>query len=147
MNATESTNNAATDNFPSHFSSAQENRPSCTFGVKCYRKNPSHRLELAHPGDNDFKLPSLPQADADAPDCKYGKHCYRFNPLHYQQFKHPTDINVQENYKNYCLLKKRRRTQVASSQNTYDNFNDESDEDDPFDTDSDDSEYVPSDTP
>uniref|UniRef100_A0A1B0FM08 PBZ-type domain-containing protein n=1 Tax=Glossina morsitans morsitans TaxID=37546 RepID=A0A1B0FM08_GLOMM len=149
MNTIESTNNAHTDNSASQFSPAPVNRSSCTFGVKCYRKNPSHRLEFAHPGDDDFKLHPLPQADANAPDCKYGKNCYRFNPLHYQQFKHPSDINVEDNYKNYYVLKKRRRAQTSSSQNDHANFgdeSDESDEEDPFGTESDDSDYVPSDT-
>ena len=30
-------------------------RPSCSFGASCYRKNPAHRNDTAHPGDHDFK--------------------------------------------------------------------------------------------
>lgn len=29
-------------------------RKSCEFGKKCNRKNPSHRKEFAHPGDDDY---------------------------------------------------------------------------------------------
>ena len=29
-------------------------RPSCPFGASCYRKNPAHRQDHAHPGDQDF---------------------------------------------------------------------------------------------
>ena len=31
-------------------------RPSCSFGSSCYRKNPQHKVEEAHPGDNDYKV-------------------------------------------------------------------------------------------
>lgn len=34
-------------------------RPSCSFGAKCYRKNPQHRKDEAHPGDVDWADPSL----------------------------------------------------------------------------------------
>ena len=31
-------------------------RPQCPFGTSCYRKNPQHKIEEAHPGDNDYKV-------------------------------------------------------------------------------------------
>ena len=34
---------------------ATARRPSCSFGASCYRKNPAHRNDTAHPGDHDFK--------------------------------------------------------------------------------------------
>lgn len=30
-------------------------REACRYGETCYRKNPQHRLEFAHPGDPDYK--------------------------------------------------------------------------------------------
>ena len=29
-------------------------RPICPFGISCYRKNPQHKIDEAHPGDNDY---------------------------------------------------------------------------------------------
>lgn len=34
-------------------------RPSCAFGNKCYRKNPQHKVEEAHPEDNDYTVRHL----------------------------------------------------------------------------------------
>ena len=31
-------------------------RPICPFGISCYRKNPQHKIDEAHPGDNDYKV-------------------------------------------------------------------------------------------
>ena len=31
-------------------------RPSCPFGSACYRRNPQHRIDQAHPGDADYKV-------------------------------------------------------------------------------------------
>lgn len=30
-------------------------RPSCSYGATCYRKNPQHKIDAAHPGDSDYK--------------------------------------------------------------------------------------------
>jgi hypothetical protein len=35
------------------------NRPSCGYGAGCYRKNPQHRKDEAHPGDIDWVDPTL----------------------------------------------------------------------------------------
>ena len=67
-------------------------RPSCAYGGTCYRKNPAHRTEEAHPGDEDFR--DLDQADDDdneddgRPECEYGRDCYRKNPEHRKDFRH-----------------------------------------------------------
>mmetsp|Transcript_40282 Transcript_40282/g.96564 ORF Transcript_40282/g.96564 Transcript_40282/m.96564 type:complete len:341 (-) Transcript_40282:114-1136(-) len=55
-------------------------RPACKFGAECYRANPSHRGDFAHPGDPDYADPAndaalaaalqheeLAEHDADAP--------------------------------------------------------------------------------
>ena len=64
-------------------------RPSCGYGATCYRKNPAHRTEEAHPGDDDFR--DLDQADDEddgRPECEYGRDCYRKNPDHRKDFRH-----------------------------------------------------------
>ena len=33
---------------------AASGRASCRFGAGCYRKNPQHKLDEAHPGDEDY---------------------------------------------------------------------------------------------
>jgi len=72
-------------------------RSSCPFGSACYRKNPQHRQDEAHPGDDDFKDPvaTVPQddnaddnADDDRPECEYGTDCYRQNPQHRKDYRH-----------------------------------------------------------
>ena len=30
-------------------------RKSCPFGASCYRRNPQHKLDEAHPGDEDYR--------------------------------------------------------------------------------------------
>jgi aprataxin and PNK-like factor len=65
-------------------------RPTCNFGVRCYRKNnPIHRAAEAHPGDTDYRRPDFPPAPSDAPPCPYGASCYRRNPRHFLEFSHP----------------------------------------------------------
>merc|ERR1719462_1039829 len=61
-------------------------RPSCPFGASCYRKNPAHRQDHAHPGDRDFHQDS--DENVDKPECEYGVDCYRKNPQHRKDFKH-----------------------------------------------------------
>jgi len=34
-------------------------RPSCNYGATCYRKNPKHKDEEAHPGDDDYQDPNV----------------------------------------------------------------------------------------
>jgi len=66
-------------------------RPSCPFGSSCYRKNPIHKREEAHPGDGDFIDPTNTTVDDEndeRPECEYGTKCYRKNPSHKRQFKH-----------------------------------------------------------
>ncbi|CAF0783466.1 unnamed protein product [Adineta steineri] len=70
-------------------------RPICQFGATCYRKNPTHRAEHSHPGDDDYDeskkfndMDDMDDNDADKPDCPFGKSCYRQNPQHKRDFKH-----------------------------------------------------------
>jgi len=64
-------------------------RSSCPFGSGCYRKNPQHRQDEAHPGDDDYKDPAAVDAeDEDKPECEYGTDCYRQNPQHRRDYRH-----------------------------------------------------------
>lgn len=64
-------------------------RPSCEHGIRCFRHNPEHRSDQAHPGDNDYRRPEFPQASPGAPRCPYWAACYRRNPDHFRMFEHP----------------------------------------------------------
>ncbi|XP_032596036.1 aprataxin and PNK-like factor isoform X2 [Drosophila grimshawi] len=68
-------------------------RPSCHFGIRCYRQNPAHRNSEAHPGDSDYRRPSYPMPPLGTPSCPFGNSCYRRNPMHFQQYSHPPDCN------------------------------------------------------
>ena len=70
----------------------QQPRTSCPYGPSCYRRNPEHFQEEAHPGDPDYKDPMTEEEEAKEadgrPECEYGADCYRRNPEHRKQFKH-----------------------------------------------------------
>jgi len=72
-------------------------RPSCKFGIKCYRRNPFHRVEEAHPGDLDYRRPEFPEPPVGTPFCPFGNVCYRRNPVHFQQFSHPPQTDFHQN--------------------------------------------------
>jgi aprataxin and PNK-like factor len=64
-------------------------RPSCEFGIRCYRNTADHQREFAHPTDADYRRPNYPPAPSDAPDCPWGTACYRRNPDHFRALRHP----------------------------------------------------------
>ncbi|XP_035782691.1 aprataxin and PNK-like factor isoform X1 [Anopheles albimanus] len=64
-------------------------RPSCDFGIRCYRAGSDHRAQFAHPGDRDYRRPNFPPAPPGAPLCPFGAKCYRRNPQHFVDFQHP----------------------------------------------------------
>uniref|UniRef100_A0A0K8VRQ7 Aprataxin and PNK-like factor n=1 Tax=Bactrocera latifrons TaxID=174628 RepID=A0A0K8VRQ7_BACLA len=66
-------------------------RQSCRFGIRCYRRNPMHRSEEAHPGDHDYRRPIYPPPPKGTPECPFGDQCYRRNPTHFEQFNHPPE--------------------------------------------------------
>ncbi|XP_049549069.1 aprataxin and PNK-like factor isoform X2 [Anopheles darlingi] len=70
-------------------SNAAPLRPSCDFGIRCYRAGSDHRTQFAHPGDRDYRRPDFPPAPPDAPFCPFGARCYRRNPQHFVDFQHP----------------------------------------------------------
>uniref|UniRef100_A0A1Q3F7C5 PBZ-type domain-containing protein n=1 Tax=Culex tarsalis TaxID=7177 RepID=A0A1Q3F7C5_CULTA len=69
-------------------------RPSCQFGIACYRHTADHRSEFAHPHDVDYRRPALPPAPDDAPHCPFGAACYRRNPVHFREYQHPDSTSV-----------------------------------------------------
>ena len=50
---------------PSTSTEARE-RKSCQFGTACYRKNPQHRIDEAHPGDVDYKEVNVVNSDTSS---------------------------------------------------------------------------------
>ena len=43
-------------------------RKSCPFGASCYRKNPQHKSDEAHPGDDDYRAAAAAGEDEDDDD-------------------------------------------------------------------------------
>ncbi|CAF1557126.1 unnamed protein product, partial [Adineta steineri] len=61
-----------------------QSRRSCRYGRDCYRKNPEHREEFAHPGDRDYR-----EGGSGKEKCRYGSQCYRKNNAeHMAKFSH-----------------------------------------------------------
>uniref|UniRef100_A0A0K2TLQ9 Putative LOC100680322 [Nasonia vitripennis] n=1 Tax=Lepeophtheirus salmonis TaxID=72036 RepID=A0A0K2TLQ9_LEPSM len=56
------------------------NRPSCAYGTSCYRRNPQHRIDEAHPGDSDY--------NDVRPECNFGIDCIRKNSRHKIEYQH-----------------------------------------------------------
>ncbi|XP_055321601.1 aprataxin and PNK-like factor [Sitodiplosis mosellana] len=109
-------------------------RACCRYGIRCYRRNPAHRVQEAHPGDADYRLPDYPDPPLGAAPCPYLDRCYRRNPAHFAQFSHKaswrTDSSGKEGYEATAKTPKRTTTNTAT--------NDVQDsEDDPYATDDD----------
>ncbi|XP_039955138.1 aprataxin and PNK-like factor [Bactrocera tryoni] len=118
-------------------------RQSCRFGIRCYRRNPMHRSEEAHPGDHDYRRPIYPPPPKGTPECPFGDQCYRRNPIHFEQFNHPPETDFEQNYKNY-RLRQRQRQQQRDDNTNINNSELDDDSEDPFnDEDAFDSDYVP----
>uniref|UniRef100_A0A023ELP1 Putative aprataxin and pnk-like factor n=1 Tax=Aedes albopictus TaxID=7160 RepID=A0A023ELP1_AEDAL len=130
-------------------------RPSCEFGIRCYRRTLEHRAQFAHPNDSDYRRPTFPAAPSDAPHCPYGATCYRRNPQHFRDFQHPnsttvtpavtvTVINpapgagIQGNDQNGRRRRRRLARDIVIAAMADPNLFDDSDEDDDDDDDGDD---------
>uniref|UniRef100_A0A1I8P8B3 PBZ-type domain-containing protein n=1 Tax=Stomoxys calcitrans TaxID=35570 RepID=A0A1I8P8B3_STOCA len=105
-------------------------RLSCPYGDDCYRANPSHRSEVAHPGDEHYTAPRMPSPVAGAPKCRYWRQCYRTNYDHFRNFRHP----------------RRNAYTITNNPTGIDSFDetDSEEEEDPF-AESSGSDYLPSD--
>ena len=58
-----------------------------------FRKNPSHKRQFAHPGDDDYVPPmdiddDSDMEESDKPECEFGVNCFRKNPQHKKAYKH-----------------------------------------------------------
>lgn len=68
----------------------------CPYGERCYRKNPKHFKEFAHPskdGKDHVKIKDTEAKKIDTsklPPCPYGANCYRKNLVHFAEYSHPT---------------------------------------------------------
>uniref|UniRef100_A0A182YRN0 PBZ-type domain-containing protein n=1 Tax=Anopheles stephensi TaxID=30069 RepID=A0A182YRN0_ANOST len=111
-------------------------RPSCDFGIRCYRAGQDHRSAFAHPGDLDYRRPSLPPPPPGTPMCPFGARCYRRNPQHFREYDHP-DPNA--------VLPRTPRHQGASRRQAFDTMSDEEYdyESEPDFDDSSSDEYIP----
>uniref|UniRef100_A0A182RE24 PBZ-type domain-containing protein n=1 Tax=Anopheles funestus TaxID=62324 RepID=A0A182RE24_ANOFN len=103
-------------------------RPSCDFGIRCYRAGQEHRSAYAHPGDLDYRRPNLPPPPPGSPMCPFGARCYRRNPQHFREYDHP-DPNAE------LVRPPRRFGAFQRFQRVEDLYNpsDEYDSDDDFD--------------
>lgn len=65
-------------------------RPQCSFGKSCYRKNPQHKNDEAHPGDDDYKVIQLTFTYPNLTNRPiFNKHCfyYTLNPILFTEYK------------------------------------------------------------
>ncbi|KAG5670966.1 hypothetical protein PVAND_001194 [Polypedilum vanderplanki] len=88
--STTTADNNASTSCQSNQNPAQQNlRPSCEFGIRCYRLTDDHRRAYAHPMDADYRRPHFPPSEVGAPRCPYWDACYRRNPEHFRTMEHP----------------------------------------------------------
>ncbi|CAG9762125.1 unnamed protein product [Ceutorhynchus assimilis] len=114
-------------------------REKCWYAATCFRKNPSHREQFSHPGDNDYAS----DPDEDRPDCPYGASCYRKNPEHRKEYKHSTTKPAPK--PNTATAQKRPTTKKNPPQTPEDDDLDDSyDYNDPFINDASSDDYQPS---
>lgn len=148
-------------------------RPSCEYGIRCYRHNVEHRAQFAHPNDSDYRRPTFAPAPDDAPHCPYGQSCYRRNPQHFREYQHPDSSEYKASLNPPYRVpvvpnagqpqadnaradqqrhnRRRRNRQLArdlviatiASRNLLDLTDDELDEDPWFDAESDSDDYLP----
>ena len=119
-------------------------RQSCVYGSSCYRKNPAHRAQEAHPEDSDYDDPAgnpTDDEDDDRPECEFGTACYRKNPDHKKQFKHcnrPQPKRGAKEKKKDKIVKNKKRNDDYDS-----DFIDDDDNWSPVDDTDDDEDWTP----
>ena len=119
-------------------------RPACPYGAKCYRKNPLHREEESHPGDDDYQDPTpADQEDEgdeeDRPECEYGLDCYRQNPQHRKDYKHTRHPQPKRAVKVKNAKKKKKTEDEYDSDDSF--IDDEEDGWEPVDDSDEDADY------
>ncbi|KAI5644120.1 zinc-finger (CX5CX6HX5H) motif domain-containing protein [Phthorimaea operculella] len=64
---------------------AAPGRERCMYGASCYRRNPQHKVQFAHPSDPDWG----PGARGV---CPYGAACRKRDPRHWRDHEHPPGV-------------------------------------------------------
>ena len=129
----------------------KENKPvsarkSCPYGSSCYRKNPLHRKDAAHPGDGDYKDPDKDndngeEAD-DKPECEFGIDCYRKNPQHRKDFQHTKRPQRKRAAAEKVEKKRKKKRKTEDDYDSDDSFiDDEEDGWEPVDDSDDDADF------
>ncbi|KAJ8962504.1 hypothetical protein NQ318_000894 [Aromia moschata] len=96
--------------------------PRCPF-----RKNPIHRQQFSHPGDDDYDS----DPNDDRPNCPFGAACYRRNLQHRRQFKHPNPPASRPNDGDGNTKKKKRKPKrPKTNDSSQDDVNDVDDDGD-----------------
>merc|ERR1712058_18981 len=106
-------------------------------------KNPIHRQEASHPGDDDYKDVNKEDKnddddDDDKPECEFGTDCYRKNPQHRKQFKH--GVRPKKRRAAKAAKKKAKNEDAYDSDDSF--INDEDDWE-PVDDSDDDADFAP----
>jgi len=104
-------------------SDSASRRPSCPYGGSCYRQNPQHKADEAHPGDDDYMDPTSDGAignDSDKPECEYGIDCYRQNPQHRKDYRHTSKPRPPKRKAAKAGGKKKKKRDGSGDEEDYD---------------------------
>lgn len=69
---------------------SSDGRPICRHAASCYNRDPEHRKNFYHPGD-EHGLDTTSTMSQRWRACRYGFKCGRRDPTHLAQFAHPGD--------------------------------------------------------
>ncbi|XP_047993685.1 aprataxin and PNK-like factor isoform X2 [Leguminivora glycinivorella] len=62
-------------------------RERCLYGADCYRRNPVHKAQFAHPRDPDW-------GSGEQAPCPYGAACRKRDPRHWRLHSHPPQARM-----------------------------------------------------
>ncbi|XP_063382681.1 aprataxin and PNK-like factor isoform X1 [Cydia fagiglandana] len=82
-------------------------RERCMYGADCYRRNPVHKAQFAHPRDTDWG------AGEQAP-CPYGAACRKRDPRHWRLHSHPPQARMPPPGQRPKAKKRQRASQSVS---------------------------------
>lgn len=120
----------------------KKRRPCCQYGATCYRKNPAHRKDKSHPGDDDY-VDNVGEGEEDdsRPECEYGLDCYRKNPVHRRHYRHTHKPQPKRGAKQAGARKKNKEEDDEYESDFIDD-----DEEEPVDDTDEDENWAPDDT-
>lgn len=120
----------------------KKRRPYCQYGATCYRKNPAHRKDKSHPGDDDY-VDNVEEGEEDdsRPECEYGVGCYRKNPVHRRNYRHTHKPQPKRGAKQAGARKKNKEEEDEYESDFIDD-----DEEEPVDDTDEDENWAPDDT-